>query len=350
MVSQVVAAEKQALCPYPVPPVRAAPSLSDYRPDGNASTRRAPGDIAPLWCAARPAHIIEKIRSPRRRERAYMANPENVPIYSAENRATIPIYPLDVFCVTDKGTAEIHSGSTALSPEVLELLVLVDGKANVGDIEQLAGHIAPAVLRDLLRSLLRDGLLRPATIAELEGMDFSDFFSPGKSPAEPSAGASASADREAESGAPELQKKGYYVSIARHAAAPHKPADGSTLSVLVIEDDPLLGKLLLQRFTVEGYAVRVAENREQILAALRSLPLPDLVLLDVLLPDANGFDVLQRMKQHPKLRTVPVIMLTGQASRAAVMRGLVGGADGYITKPFDVEILVKGVKAVLGVD
>ena len=97
------------------------------------------------------------------------------------------------------------------------------------------------------------------------------------------------------------------------------------------------------------YAVRVAANREQILAALRSLPLPDLVLLDVLLPDANGFDVLARMKQHPKLRAVPVVMLTGQATRASVMRGLVGGADGYITKPFEVEILVRGVKAVLGV-
>lgn len=272
-----------------------------------------------------------------------------VPIYSAENREGIPIYPLDVFVVTDKGTEEIRSGSTALSSEALELLVLVDGKANVGDIEQLAAHLDAAALRDVLRMLIRDGLIRAATIAELEGMDFSDFFSPKKTPAEPSAGAAASADREAATGAPELERTGYYVSIARRAGQARTRAADKPLAVLVIEDDPMLGKLLQQRFTVEGYSARVAANREQILAELRSLPLPDLVLLDVLLPDANGFDVLQRMKQHAKLRTVPVIMLTGQANRASVMRGLVGGADGYITKPFDVEVLVRGVKAVLGV-
>ena len=278
-----------------------------------------------------------------------MAAPGNIPIYSAENRESIPVYPLDVFCVTEKGTAEIRGGSTTLSPEALELLVLVDGKANVGDLEQLAAHIAPENLRGIVRTLLGAGLLRPATIAELDGIDFSDFFSPKQAPAEPSAGASASADKEAASGTPELQSKGYYVSIAHRAATAHTPADGKTISMLVIEDDPMLGKLLQQRFTSEGYAVRVAANREQILAALRRLPLPDLVLLDVLLPDTNGFDVLARMKQHPKLRAVPVVMLTGQATRASVMRGLVGGADGYITKPFEVEILVRGVKAVLGV-
>ena len=278
-----------------------------------------------------------------------MAHPGNIPIYSAENRESIPIYPLDVFCVTDRGTAEIRGGTTTLSPEAIELLVLVDGKANVGDIEQLATHIEPQVLRGLLRSLLGAGLLRPATIAELEGIDFGDFFNPKTPAAQPSAGAAASADREAASGTPELQRAGYYVSIARRAASAHAPADGKALSVLVIEDDRALGTLLAQRFTAEGYAVRVAANREQILAALRSLPLPDLVLLDVILPDANGFDVLTRMKQHPKLRAVPVVMLTGQATRASVMRGLVSGADGYITKPFDVDILVRGVKAVLGV-
>ena len=275
-----------------------------------------------------------------------MAAPGNIPIYSAENRESIPVYPLDVFCVTDKGSAEIRGGLTTLSPEAIELLVLVDGKANVAP---LAAHIAPESLRGTLRKLLGAGLLRPATIAELEGIDFSDFFSPKKTSAEPSAGASASADKEAAVGTPELQSKGYYVSIARRSGSAHAPADGKTLAVLVIEDDPILGKLLHQRFTSEGYAVRVAANREQILAALRSLPLPNLVLLDVLLPDANGFDVLTRMKQHPKLRAVPVVMLTGQATRASVMRGLVGGADGYITKPFDVEILVRGVKAVLGI-
>jgi DNA-binding response OmpR family regulator len=72
------------------------------------------------------------------------------------------------------------------------------------------------------------------------------------------------------------------------------------------------------------------------------------MILDVVLPDVNGFDVLQKMKTHPALKAVPVIMLTAEAKRESVMRGLVGGADGYITKPFEKAVLIAGVKAVLG--
>ena len=92
----------------------------------------------------------------------------------------------------------------------------------------------------------------------------------------------------------------------------------------------------------------MAKNRDEIVTEFRRPPIPDLVLLDVVLPDANGFDVLARMRQHPALRNVPVVMLTSQATRDAVLKGLTGGADGYITKPFRVDALEKAVAAVLG--
>jgi two-component system OmpR family response regulator len=120
------------------------------------------------------------------------------------------------------------------------------------------------------------------------------------------------------------------------------------LSVLVIEDDPHLAGLLKHVLTAEGFEVRTAGNREEIVAQMRRPPLPDLVLLDVVLPDANGFDVLLRIRQHPALKTIPVVMLTAQATRDAVLKGLSGGADGYITKPFRIEVLAKAVAAVLG--
>jgi DNA-binding response OmpR family regulator len=69
-----------------------------------------------------------------------------------------------------------------------------------------------------------------------------------------------------------------------------------------------------------------------------------------MLPDVNGFDILQRLKAHPALKAVPVIMLTADAARESVMRGLAGGADGYITKPFERAKLLGGVRAVLGLD
>ena len=99
---------------------------------------------------------------------------------------------------------------------------------------------------------------------------------------------------------------------------------------------------------MEGFEPRMAGNRVEIVAALQVSPLPDVVLLDVNLPDTNGFDILARVRQHPTLKSMRIIMLTSQASREDVMRGMVGGADGYITKPFDNDILIRAVRSVLG--
>jgi DNA-binding response OmpR family regulator len=66
------------------------------------------------------------------------------------------------------------------------------------------------------------------------------------------------------------------------------------------------------------------------------------------LPDADGFDILLKMRQHPVLKKVPVIMLTAKATRESVLKGLAGGADGYITKPFEADALITAVNAVMG--
>ena len=271
-----------------------------------------------------------------------------VDVFSAENREVLPIYPLDVFRTTDKGEAEIHASATTLSAELLEVLVSVDGKANVGDLEQLLKHIPPEPLRSLVRALLRDNLIRQPTVEEEMGLDLTSFFAAGTPAAEPSEAAKASADREAEDSVPTLQSDGYYVSIARQAAGVHQPASGDKYSVLLIDDDPDFCALVERLLFNAGYAMRVARDRAEIVAELRKTSLPDLVLLDVNLPGTNGFEILHKMKQVPALKAVPVIMTTAEANRASVTKGLVGGADGYITKPFKGENLLKGVKTVLG--
>ena len=119
--------------------------------------------------------------------------------------------------------------------------------------------------------------------------------------------------------------------------------------MLLIDDDPDFCALIERVLATAGFDTRIAANRAGIVAELRKQPLPDAVLLDVMLPDTNGFEILQRMKQVPALKTVPVIMTTAEATRAAVTRGLVGGADGYLTKPFKTDILVKAVRTVLGI-
>jgi DNA-binding response OmpR family regulator len=94
---------------------------------------------------------------------------------------------------------------------------------------------------------------------------------------------------------------------------------------------------------------RLAVNREEIVNQLRRTPLPDLVLLDVMLPDTDGFHVLLKMREPPVFKNVPLLMLTAKSTREAVLAGLAGGANGYITKPFNPEALILAVKAVLGI-
>jgi DNA-binding response OmpR family regulator len=119
-------------------------------------------------------------------------------------------------------------------------------------------------------------------------------------------------------------------------------------SALLIEDNVQFITAVKMLLKLEGYEPRVASNREEIVAALRNSPLPDVILLDVNLPGADGFDILARIRQHPALRTIPVVMLTAQTNRKDVLRGLSGGANGYITKPFEHDVLMKSLRAVLG--
>ncbi len=256
----------------------------------------------------------------------------------------MPISPPDVYAVTAKGSNELKGGATALSTQELELIVLIDGRRQVSAIAALAKTGDPAKIVGDLENLLRKGFIGLALPAEDAAGSLDYFFAKRKLP-EPSTQATAEVAQEAASGASALRDLGYYVSIARRA---HARAALGELTVLIVEDEPLVAKYLKALVEMEGLIGRLASNREEIIAELRNPPVPDLVILDVNLPDTNGFEVLQQMKSHPLFADVPVVMVTTQATRESVMKGLALGADGYITKPFEVDILLRGIKAVLG--
>ena len=253
----------------------------------------------------------------------------------------------DIYTVTDKGNEELKGGKTGLSREALELLVLLDGKTSIADIAARAKALSPEQVRQAAQMLAQDEYIKPATLEQELNIDFSYFFA--DQPATPpSPEAAEKARGEADGGITALQKNGYYVSIARKAAARVPPSSGTSYTVLAVEDDPELQRALKFLLMMEKFVPRMASNRNEIVEALRLAPLPDMVLLDVGLPDTNGFEVLARLRQHPQLKSIPVIMLTGHANRDDVMRGLAEGADGYITKPFDRDVLLTGIRAVLG--
>ena len=111
------------------------------------------------------------------------------------------------------------------------------------------------------------------------------------------------------------------------------------VTVLVVDDDPVIQKLLEVNFAMEGYQVETASDGEEALASIASQR-PDVVVLDVMMPKVDGIEVVRRMKADATTATVPVLLLSARAQAKDVSEGLDAGADAYMTKPFDpVELL-----------
>ena len=251
-----------------------------------------------------------------------------------------------VYAVAPKGDAELKSPGTQLTALELQVLVLVDGFSAVVQLAERAPNLSRAEVDAALQKLLAAKLIVDAGGPEPDAMSsgFSTisvpvgFFS--------NLGVDTS---EAEGGAIILKQKGYYVRIARLSEHLQRPKGWKPM-ILVVDDDRDLQKLIRTYFMLEGILPRAALKRDDILLALRHQPMPDLILLDVNLPDANGFDILAKLRQHPVLKTIPVVMFTAEATREAVLKGLQGGADGYVTKPFEPDMLITAVKTVLGLN
>lgn len=120
-----------------------------------------------------------------------------------------------------------------------------------------------------------------------------------------------------------------------------KPRD--TRRILVVDDEPRMTRFIRMNLDLEGFSVHEAFDGKEALDRVREV-LPDLVILDVMMPKMDGFQTLQMMRE---VSSVPVIMLTARASEDDRVRGLELGADDYITKPFSPRELVSRVKAVL---
>jgi len=263
------------------------------------------------------------------------------------NRPSTGASDADIFVITSKGSRQLKSSSgTSLSKDELAILVLIEGVSNLA---QIAGR-APGMNREQVNQSI--GKLRAAelivTIAELDAGGDESAFSTISVPAGFFSSVTASASAEADGGASILKKKGFYVRIARRPDVQREVKEGWQPTVLVVDDDADLQKLIGMFLRLEGFQTRSALKRDDVLAGLRQSPIPDLILLDVQLPDANGFEILVKLRQHPVLKSMPVIMFTGESTREAVLKGLQAGADGYVTKPFEPEAVVSAVKAVLG--
>ena len=177
--------------------------------------------------------------------------------------------------------------------------------------------------------------------------DFAAFFdNPAPAPPAITPARQQQIGAETEIGARNLQDKGRYIRVVTGSSdAPPAPANAR---VLVIEDDIATATLLERVLFKNGYQVTRAHNRAEILAGLSQAQLPDLVLLDVLLPDTNGFDVLARMRANIRLTNVRVMILTRLGSPGDVGRGLALGVNDYLTKPVRPAVSVQAMRECMG--
>ena len=113
--------------------------------------------------------------------------------------------------------------------------------------------------------------------------------------------------------------------------------------VLVVEDDPVLTRVLQDNLTYEGFDVKAVADGNRATAAAKEFA-PDLVLLDVNLPGRSGLDLLAQWRQGARM---PIILLTAMGQKSDKLQGLKLGADDYVTKPFDLEELLARIHAVL---
>jgi DNA-binding response OmpR family regulator len=117
--------------------------------------------------------------------------------------------------------------------------------------------------------------------------------------------------------------------------------------ILVAEDEKQIADMIAFKLTNSGHQVIRARDGEEAMKLVKQ-DLPDLIMLDAMMPGLGGFEVLRRLKSDPALRAVPVIMVTAKGHERDVLSGLSGGAVDYVVKPFSLKELAARVELALG--
>lgn len=263
---------------------------------------------------------------------------------------------------TDKGRSEVAAKPGLLKPGMKGLLAAVGNSATAQSLRQKfpkAGDIATA-----LDQLARDGFIEVAPkvtpkaapkaapppkvdtpkVSPAGGLNMSDLFA--EPPKEPTLQKRQQAEGTI-SGVRRL-KAGYQISIVNRPGKPLPARGGGKHTVLLIDGHEAEALEAARNLMQAGFDVRGAAAKAEIVKALGQQPMPDLILMDVDLPDAVGLDLLGKLHEHPELNNTPILVVTARAERDDVVAALAYGASGYLNKPVKGETLLRHVKDALG--
>jgi two-component system OmpR family response regulator len=249
-----------------------------------------------------------------------------------------------IYRVTPAGREAWESQDVAVPADYRRMLWMMDFHGHAGVIGDLVRRFPKHMLDDWLAEMEELGLIEETQ--EREPEDTHPAFSARD------ADQTVSMDRAqlqqvSEAAGNALARTGAFVAADRAGPRPGVGKAPSETVVLIVEDDPDQLALADLRVSMAGYKVRVARSVNAYLQSMLDEGAPDLLLLDVVLPDGNGFDVLAKIRRHPVLSSLPVVLLTAKDDAADIGKGLLLGADGYITKPYTKNILADVIRRVL---
>lgn len=261
--------------------------------------------------------------------------------------------------MTDKGRSEVAARPGLLKPGLKGLLAAVGDNASAetlrkkfpkaGDITAALAQLAREGYVEVLPAAAKPAAVKPAAakpapaIAD-DDLDMSSLFA--KPPKEPTLHKLKEAEGTI-SGVRRL-KAGYQISIVNRPGRPLPARGGGKHGILLIDGHEAEALQAARDLMQAGFDVRGAASKAEIVKALGQKPLPDLILMDVDLPDAVGLDLLGKLHEHPELKDTPILVVTARAERDDVVAALAYGASGYLNKPVKSETLLRHIKDALG--
>jgi CheY-like chemotaxis protein len=244
--------------------------------------------------------------------------------------------------VTDAGRKAWDTQDPKVPRDYRRILGLIESEAHSDVIRGYLRRYPDKLIFEWFSELEDLGLLASAADAASHDLDFTSSL---KLPELIAEDRRRLAEDAREAGA-SLSRKGVYLAADRlkNRAASTKAAAETV--VLIVEDDPDQLALAELRVGMARYQVRATDSAKGLMETLKA-GAPDLLLLDVMLPDGDGFEILAGLRKHPAHALLPVILLTVRGEAADVLKGLALGADGYVTKPYSRDLLADLIRRIL---
>ncbi len=252
------------------------------------------------------------------------------------------------FRLTESGRAASTGDDLSVPADYRRILALVSADTHFDVIRGALRRYPDKLIGEWVEELEEIGYLEAVPSEADFDLDFTRILAPAAQ-ARLTGDDAKQIQAEARSAEAELAKAGAWIAEARLRNRPATTKAKADTTVLIVEDDPDQLALADLRVSMAGYRVRAATCARELLDDLRNQPLPDILLLDVMLPDGNGFDILAKLRQHPKFALLLVALLTAKDDPKEIIKGLGLGADAYITKPYSKTILADTIGRILKV-